>query len=244
MQQNNTRKELIDELAEVINRIDLPHPVRVGIDGAGNAGKTTLADELVEPLEKLGRTVIRATIDGFHNSPDVRRRQGRYSPQGYLEDSYNYNALKRYLLDPLGPNGDLKYRESVYNFKINKPTNVTIRTATQNSILIFEGIFLFNQHLFTYWDYKLYIYASFENTLQRALIRDNDLFGGEENVIKLYKKRYIPGQEMYLTKHNPVGASDIVLNNNDYLNPTVMKISDHPQHNSLFHIRNCLKNNA
>ena len=51
MQQNNTRKELIDELAEVINRIDLPHPVRVGIDGAGNAGKTTLADELVEPLE-------------------------------------------------------------------------------------------------------------------------------------------------------------------------------------------------
>ena len=215
MQKNNNRKELIYELAAVINKIDLPHPVRVGIDGAGNAGKTTFADELVEPLEKLGRTVIRATIDGFHNPPEIRRRQGKYSPQGYLEDSYNYNALKRYLLDPLGPNGNLKYKESVYNFKINKPTKVPIKIAAQNSILIFEGIFLFNQHLFTYWDYKLYINTSFENTMQRALIRDNELFGGEENVIKLYKRRYIPGQEMYLTMFNPIGVSDIVLNNND-----------------------------
>jgi uridine kinase len=244
MLKNSNRKELIDELAEVINKIDLPHPVRVGIDGAGNAGKTTFADELVEPLEKLGRTVIRATIDGFHNPPNIRRRQGKYSPQGYLEDSYNYNALKRYLLDPLGPNGGLKYRESVYNFKINKPTNSTIKTATQNSILIFEGIFLFNQHLFTYWDYKLYLNASFENTMKRALIRDRELFGGEENVIKLYKRRYIPGQKMYLAKYNPIKKSDIVVNNNDFLNPTVMKISDHPNHKNLFHIRNSLSNNS
>lgn len=240
MKNSSSRKDLINEVAQVINSIDLPHPVRVGIDGAGNAGKTTFADELVEPLEKLGRTVIRATIDGFHNPPEVRRRQGKYSPQGYLEDSYNYKELKKYLLDPLGPDGSLKYKESVYNFKINKPTNAPIKIAAQNSILIFEGIFLFNQHLFTYWDYKLYINASFENTMQRAMVRDNELFGGEENVIKLYKRRYIPGQEMYIAKDNPIKVSDIVVNNNDYLNPTVTKISEHPLHNSLFHIRNSL----
>jgi hypothetical protein len=28
-------------------------------------GKTTLADELVAPLQALGRTVIRASVDGF-----------------------------------------------------------------------------------------------------------------------------------------------------------------------------------
>ena len=234
------RADLIEEIAQIINNIDVPHPIRVGIDGAGNAGKTTLANELVEPLEKLGRNVIRSTIDGFHNPPEIRRKKGKYSPIGYLQDSYNYFALKKYLLDPLGPNGSLNYKLSVYDFKISKPTNVPFRKAMNNSILLFDGIFLFNEHLFSYWDYKLYIDTSFSNTMKRALVRDKDLFGGTENVIKLYKKRYIPGQEMYLSMRNPIGNSDIVLNNNDYRNPIVTKISNNKLHNNLFHIRNSL----
>ncbi len=234
------RKKIINEIASVINKIDLPHPVRVAIDGGGAAGKTTLANELIEPLEKLGRTVIRATIDGFHNPPEIRRQKGRFSPKGYLEDSYNYPLLKKYLLEPLGPNGNLEYKKSVYNFRINQPTNEKIEIAKRNSILIFEGIFLFNRFLFSYWDYKIYVDASFETTMQRAIVRDNDLFGGAENTIKLYKQRYIPGQKMYMEKYNPINHSDIVLNNNDYKNPYVTKISDHKLHRNLFHIRNSL----
>jgi len=235
------RQKLIEEIADIINQINLPHPVRVAIDGGGAAGKTTFANELVKPLEKLGRNVIRATIDGFHNPPEIRRRKGKYSPEGYLTDSYNYTLLKKYLLDPLGPNGNLEYKKSVYNFRINQPTNEKTVKANKNSILIFEGIFLYNEFLFSYWDYKLYIDASFETTMQRAIIRDNDLFGGKENTIKLYKRRYIPGQEMYMKKYNPFKHSDIVINNNDYKNPVIVKVSDNPHHKKLFHIRNGLK---
>lgn len=241
-QNHRNRKNLINEIAQVINQIQLPHPVRVAIDGAGNAGKTTFSDELHESLLNLGRNVIRATIDGFHNPPEIRRKQGKYSPKGYFEDSYNYPELRRYLLEPLSPNGNLKYKKSVYNFKINQPTNDKINIAEPNSILLFDGIFLFNEHLFTYWDYKVFIDASFENTMQRAIIRDNDLFGGTENVIKLYKRRYIPGQKIYLKKYDPIKSSDIVVNNNDYLNPSIIRISYHPLHNNLFHIRNSLNN--
>jgi len=240
MQNTVKREDLVTEIAGIINKINLPHPVRVAIDGGGAAGKTTFANELVEPLQKLGRNVIRSTIDGFHNPPEIRRKQGKYSPKGYYEDSYNYPQLKKYLLEPLGPNGDLNYRESVYNFRINEPTNVVTKKATKNSILIFEGIFLFNEYLFPYWDYKLFIDASFEHTMQRAIVRDNKLFGGTENVITLYKKRYIPGQEMYLSKHNPISMSDIVLNNNDYKNPIVTRLSKNKLHKNLFHIRNSL----
>jgi len=237
------RKDLINEIADIINQIDLPHPIRVGIDGSGASGKTTFADELIKPLEKLGRPVIRSTIDGFHNPPEIRRRQGIYSPEGYFEDSYNYPHLKKYLLEPLGPNGSLIYKESVYNFRINQPTTVTTKIAPKNSVLIFEGIFLFNEFLFPYWDYKLFIDASFEKTMQRALVRDNVLFGGDDNVIRLYKKRYIPGQKMYLNMCNPINASDIVLNNDDFRNPIVTKISNNKHHNNLFHIRNSLRSN-
>ena len=235
------REDLVSEIAEVINKIELPHPVRVAIDGGGNAGKTTFANEIEEALVKLDRNVIRSTIDGFHNPPEIRRRQGQYSPKGYFEDSYNYPKLKKYLLEPLGPNGNMEYKESFYDFRVSEHTNVETKKAPLNSILLFDGIFLFNEHLFTYWDYKLFIDTSFENTTQRAIIRDNDLFGGKEKVIKIYKERYIPGQELYLKKHNPINASDIVLNNNDYLSPKVTKLSNHKLHNNLFHIRNSLK---
>ncbi len=244
MRTSPNRTELILELATIINQIELPHPVLVGIDGAGNAGKTTFADELAEPLKKFGRNIIRTTIDGFHNPPEIRRTKGKYSPQGYLEDSYNYSSIKKYLIDPLGPNGNLEYKESVYNFKINQETKVEFKKASVDSILIFDGIFLFNQHLFSYWNYKIYIDASFENTMQRAIIRDNELFGGTDNVVKLYQDRYIPGQELYLQKHTPKKNSDLVINNDDPLNPFVTRLSQHKLHNNLFHIRNSLSCNS
>ncbi|MCB0744834.1 MAG: hypothetical protein H6613_08050 [Ignavibacteriales bacterium] len=240
MQNRTGRKDLLKEIAEVINQIDLPHPIRVAIDGAGNAGKTTFANELTESLISLERDVIRSTIDGFHNPPEIRRRQGQYSPKGYFEDSYDYHSIKKYIIDPLGPNGNLEYKESVYNFKINSPTNSEFKKVKRNSILIFDGIFLFNSHLFSYWDYKIYIDASFDNTMQRAIARDSELFGGENEVIKLYKKRYIPGHEMYLSIYNPISISDISINNNDFQNPIVTNISNNKHHSNLFHIRNSL----
>ncbi len=75
---------------------------------------------------------------------------------------------------------------------------------------------------------------------KEQLFRDNDLFGGTNNVIQLYKRRYIPGQEMYLEKCKPHSYSDIVLNNDDYKNPYVIKLSNHELHKNLFHIRDSL----
>ena len=66
------RLDLLQELAARIARIERPHPVRVAIDGVDGVGKTTLADDLVGPLREMGRRVIRASVDGFHNPQRVR----------------------------------------------------------------------------------------------------------------------------------------------------------------------------
>ena len=99
------RSALLEPLAENIARVTRPHPVRAAIDGVDGVGKTTLANELVAPLRRRGVPVIRASIDGFHNPRAVRYRLGRSSPEGYFRDSFNYEALKNVLLDPLGPAG-------------------------------------------------------------------------------------------------------------------------------------------
>ncbi len=118
------RSRLVDYLAGRIVRIGQPHPVRVAIDGPDAAGKTTLAQELVEPLQARGRQAIRASIDGFHNPARVRHRQGRTSAEGYYHDSFNYIALIESLLDPLGPGGSRRYVSEVFDYHTDSDVRI------------------------------------------------------------------------------------------------------------------------
>jgi uridine kinase len=70
------------------------------VDGIDGAGKTTFADELAAVLRDRGHAVIRALVDGFHNPREVRYRRGRRSAVGYYLDSFDYDRLRRVLLDP------------------------------------------------------------------------------------------------------------------------------------------------
>ncbi|HEX9419266.1 MAG TPA: hypothetical protein VGA81_09425, partial [Methylomirabilota bacterium] len=97
------RRAVLDRVAAAVLALPAERTKRVGIDGVDGAGKTTFADELRDRLVSSGRPLIRAGVDWFHHPKPVRYRRGRYSPEGHYRDSYDYAALRRLLLDPLGP---------------------------------------------------------------------------------------------------------------------------------------------
>lgn len=101
----------------------MPHPVRVGIDGVDCAGKTTLADELEVLLRSGLQDVIRCSIDRFHNPREIRYRQGRSSPRGFYEDSFNLDAVLSSLLRPLGPEGTFRYLDRCFDYKSESEEN-------------------------------------------------------------------------------------------------------------------------
>ena len=76
------RQQIVFDIAGRVAAVRLSHPTRVAIDGVDAAGKSMLADELVPAIERLGRSVIRASIDGFHNPQSIRHRKGSLSPHG------------------------------------------------------------------------------------------------------------------------------------------------------------------
>jgi uridine kinase len=123
-----TRQDLLDDLAARITAVQPPHPVRVAVDGVDAAGKTTLADELAMTIERCGRPVIRASIDGFHHPAAIRRRRGSTSPEGYFHDSFDHDAILTTLLTPLGPNGSRLFRRRV--FDVRTDTNVAESRGT------------------------------------------------------------------------------------------------------------------
>jgi uridine kinase len=79
-----SRLPVLDQLAARIAA--LPRPARVGVDGVDAAGKTTLADGLAAHVPGAERL----SADDFLRAPEERYRQGRESPQGYYEDSFDH----------------------------------------------------------------------------------------------------------------------------------------------------------
>lgn len=192
-----------------------PHPVRVALDGVDAAGKTTLAEELVTPIQACGRPVIRASIDGFHHPAHWRYRRGATSPEGYYHDSFNYPALIACLLAPLGRGGSRRNRTAVFDFRTDAAVPCPPRVAEAHAVLLFDGVFLLRQELQGYWDYTIFVDAAFTVTLARAQQRDLALFGTVAEVTKRYEQRYIPGQQLYLEACCPRQCADLVVENND-----------------------------
>lgn len=170
--------------------------MRVAIDGPDTAGKTTLADELALLLDRSGREVIRASIDGFHRPRADRLSRGAESPEGYFYDSFDYAALEAGLLVPLGPGGSREFRRDVFDFKADRPSEESAEVAPADAILLFDGVFLLRQELIDFWDLSVFVAVPFDEIMRRAAMRDAALFGGAAATRRRYEVRYIPGQQI------------------------------------------------
>lgn len=216
------RSAAVEQLADLIEATNVPHPVRVAIDGPDAAGKSVLADELAAALSARGRHVIRASIDGFHRPRTARYARGEDSAEGYYRDSFDYALLRGVLLEPLGPNGTRAYRRSAFDYRTDTAVDAKFETVSDDAVLVFDGVFLLRPGLVDSWDVKIFVSVSFDETLRRALVRDLDLFGSVFEVERRYRHRYIPGQQLYFAEANPAGAADVILINDDPARPTLV----------------------
>jgi uridine kinase len=204
-------EDRVRELADRIAAVRRPHPVRVAIDGVDAAGKTTLADELAPVLRRDGREVVRASVDGFHRPRAERYRRGELSPEGYYRDSFDYDALRDALLDPLGPGGSRQYRRAVFDYRNDEPRAEPPSHASEDAILLFDGVFLLRPELVEHWDLRIFVSVDPDEALRRALARDTPLFGSRDEAERRYRQRYRPGQRLYFAEARPVEAADVVV---------------------------------
>lgn len=213
------RINLISKLTTEILHLKNDFVLRVGIDGVDGSGKTIFADELTKALKAVGASVIRASVDGFHNLRGTRYRRGRLSPEGFYLDSYNYPSLKQNLLDPLSLNGTGFYRTAMFDHKIDKAVDVPLEQAHVGDILIFDGIFIHRPELRDYWDLSIFLDVDFENSIPRLGKRDN----GPTEIHAEVNRRYIEGQLFYLRECSPAEAATMVIDNNDYHHPFITR---------------------
>ena len=214
----NARQALLQTLAAHILKTASPFVLRVAVDGIDGAGKTHFAGELEPLLAASGRDIIRASVDGFHHPKEVRYRLGRGSPEGFYGDSYDYEAFRETLLNPLSPGGSGRYRTAVYDVATEKPVSVPEKQAEAGAILLLDGIFLHRPELRDYWDVSVWLETPFSVSVPRMAERDDNLPDPDAPE----QQRYVEGQKLYLSESTPQRYATFVIDNRDLNAPFII----------------------
>ena len=165
----------------------------MAIDGVDASGKTTLADELVAPLSEAGHDVRRISADDFLNPAEIRYRQGRDSADGFYRDSFDYGALR-----------------------------AALAALSDEGVTIVDGIFLLRSELRALWHFSIFLRATFDVTVARAIERDAARLGGLEAARDRYARRYVPGQRLYFDEADPEQQATVVIDNSDPTEPVIV----------------------
>lgn len=220
---SETRNALLDRLADTIATLHPDRRIRVAIDGVDGAGKTMLADALAPMVVARGRPAIRASVDDFHQPRAVRYARGKYSPDGFYLDSYDYSAFRQLLLDPLGPRGSGRYTAKHFDHRTDQPVAQEPQQASSTAALIVDGIFLHRAELRDCWDLSIFLQVDFAVSRTRNAARNGTADALDPDTP--YSRRYNGGQRRYLSECSPPDRADIAIDYNDLSEPKVLKWS-------------------
>jgi len=216
------RKEMIERLSSYISqkRHELG-PLVVGITGMDTSGKSEMTKLLARELENAGHTVQVVHLDDFHRSRAERYRVGLLEPVQYYEHSFDFEWLITELLIPIRNEGQLE--KSLTCLDVLKDTWTIERRYSVNAdtIVLLEGVFLFRAEISQFLDLVIFLQVDESTVVERARLRDLPIQG--EEVWRKYQKKYLPAQRAYLEEYPPERNAGIILDNNDWANPKVIK---------------------
>jgi hypothetical protein len=129
----------------------------VAVDGLPGSGADTLADDLVGPLFGLGREPLRVRAEDFLRAASMRLERARDDPDAYYDDRHDLGALRREVLDPLGPDGSRRWLPSRWDPVTDRSTRAPRRTASPAAVLLLDGPFLLRPPLLECFEVTVHI---------------------------------------------------------------------------------------
>lgn len=209
--------DILDTICAQILAITTEGPLFVAIDGVDGSWKSRFAASLAEELNNRNRHVLQTSVDYFHNKESIRKPPSKPMPVSFFEDSYNYQALVDKLLGPLRTGSASKVFLKHFDHRIDSEVHEDPVDFSDDTILVFDGIFLHRDELSSYWDFSVFLEVRFEETYKRMAARDGcpEDFRDEKNA------RYYQGQLLYFERCEPKRKASVVIDNNDFDKPVL-----------------------
>ncbi len=207
-------------LVEIKKRKQKNRAFVVGINGIDTSGKTIFAKYLQKFLIEKNFKIQVINLDDFHN-PKEMRYSGENQADNYYNKSFNIKTIVEQLLIPVHQNKEHKIKLTLLDLHSNKYEVEKDFSFDSDTIVVFEGVFLFRKELLPYIDFKIFIEIPLEESKNRAKERDVPIYGVE--VLKKYDEKYIPAQKKYLEECPPSKVADIIIDNTNLEFPKIVK---------------------
>ena len=200
-------------LAEVRKRKQKDKAFVVGISGIDVSGKTEFAASFEKFLiSKNCRTQL-ISLDDFHNPRKVRY-SGEDQAENYYQRGFDIKTIVEKLLIPVQRRGNFSVRLTLLDLLTDEYKRKKQFSFNQDTIVLFEGVFLFREEFSPHIDYKIFIEVPFEESKNRARVRDIPIYGAE--VLERYDEKYLPAQRKYLDEYPPSKVADMIIDNSDW----------------------------
>lgn len=181
------------------------HPLRVAVDGPPWAGIDVVTG-LVDRLVAAGRPVDVVEVADFLRAASLRLERGRDDSDAFYEDWVDVDALRREVLDPLGPDGSRRWLPTLWDAQRDRATRADYRTATDDTVVLVRGWFLLGAGL--PWDLTVHLAVSAAARRRRV---------PAEAAI-----RELPAYDRYDAEVAPASVADIVVRCDDPRHPALV----------------------
>ena len=180
--------------------------LRVALDGPCCADPHGLAAALVDPLQVLGREVAHVRADTFWRDASLRLEHGREDALSFRDEWLDAAALRREVLEPLGPGGSGSYLPSLRDPGTNRATRADLRRAREATILVVSGELLLGRDL------------PFDRTIHLSL----SAAARARRMPKSWAWT-LPAFDDYDRDIDPVGTADVVIRLDDPRHPAISR---------------------
>ena len=170
--------------------------VRLGIDGPVERDTADLADAVAARLEAEAVPVARVRARDFLRARSLRFEHGRDDPDAFHDLWYDVEALRREVLDPLGPGGPGHWLPRLRDPETDRSVRVPYRSAPVGTVAVVDGRFLLRDDVRPGFDLVAHLRVS---TAARARRVPAEEAG-----------RVLPAWERYLSESDPEGKADVV----------------------------------
>lgn len=208
----STTSDVLAHIADHLLELDRSWTL-VGVDGVDGSGKTVFADRLARVVTDLGGRAVRVSEDDYHHPRAVRWSQGRTSPRGFFEDSYDLGALESHLLQPFRAEG--RYVPRIHDLATDARLTPQWRTVEAPAVLVVDGLFLHRDELAHWWDRSVFLDVPFHESVRRMAERD----GSPPDPGHPSMRRYVEGQRLYLRTCSPQERATWVVDNSNFRQP-------------------------
>jgi uridine kinase len=132
--------------------------------------------------------------------------------------SFDYEAVRRELLDPWRQGPGTPYRRRWHDLVTDAPLDDPSEVVPVGGVLLVDGVFAQRAELAGAWDLVVYVEVPDEVRIARMAARD----GVSSDPEHPDQRRYLDAQEIYRATCHPLESADEVVDNTNLARPGVL----------------------